>query len=211
MTTASEALGDGRPAARAGRALWLIAALSIAVGLYGLSYLVGRPAPPGPAANAAYYPWLPIHAVCAGAALLIGPWQFFAAIRRRWPAVHHWTGRTYVTLCAIAGSAGLILAWNTSSGPVARYGFLTLAIVWLGCTGMAYACALRRDFVAHRAWMTRSFALTFAAVTLRAYLPFSALPHLSFAIVYPLTAWVSWIPNLAVAEWWLRSGPRPRI
>ena len=59
--------------------------------------------------------------------------------------------------------------------------------------------------------MTRSFALTFAAVTLRAYLPFSALPHLSFALVYPLTAWVSWIPNLAIAEWWLRTGGRPGI
>jgi hypothetical protein len=177
VATASEALGDGLPAARAGRSLWLIALLSVAVGLYGLSYLVGRPAPPGPATNAARYPWLAIHAISAGAALLIGPWQFFAAIRRRWPAVHHWTGRTYVTLCAIGGSAGLILAWNTSSGDVARYGFLTLAVVWMGCTGMAYTKALRRDFVAHRAWMTRSFALTFAAVTLRAYLPFSALPH----------------------------------
>jgi hypothetical protein len=211
MTAASGALRTDQPAARTSRLVWLIAALSVAVGLYGLSYLVGRPAPPGPAANAAYYPWLPIHAVSAGLALLIGPWQFFAAIRRRWPAVHRWTGRTYVTLCAIGGPAGLILALNTSSGDVARYGFLSLAILWMGATAMAYTQALRRNFVAHRAWMTRSFALTFAAVTLRAYLPFSALPHLSFAIVYPLTAWISWIPNLAIAEWWLRSGGRPRI
>jgi hypothetical protein len=211
MTTVSGAVDAGRPVAGGKRVFWLIAVLSVAVGLYGLSYAVGRPPPPGPAANAARYPWLAVHAIIAGVALLIGPWQFVSAIRTRWPAVHRWTGRTYVALCMIAGTAGLILAWNTSSGDVARYGFLTLAIVWLGCTGMAYTRALRRDFVAHRAWMTRSFALTFAAVTLRAYLPFSALPHLSFATVYPLTAWVSWIPNLAMAEWWLRSGGRPKI
>src|SRR5580700_12054889 len=71
VATASDALGDGRPATRAGGSLWLIAALSVAVGLYGLSYLVGRPAPPGPATNAARYPWLAIHAISAGAALLI--------------------------------------------------------------------------------------------------------------------------------------------
>jgi uncharacterized membrane protein len=211
MTTAVDAGQIPKPAWRASRTLWLIAILSFAFGLYGLSYLVGRPAPPGPATNAARYPWLAIHAVCAGAALLIGPWQFFAPIRRRWPALHRWMGRSYVTLCAIAGSVGLFLAWNASSGDVARSGFFVLAIVWLGCTGMAYTRALRRDFIAHRAWMTRSFALTFAAVTLRAYLPLSAVPHLSFQMIYPWTAWASWIPNLAIAEWWLRSGGRLRI
>jgi hypothetical protein len=212
MTAAGATLDAKGPIARGGgRVFWLVAAFSVAVGLYGVSYLVGHPPPPGPATNAARHPWLVIHAVSAGLALLIGPWQFFSAIRTRWPVVHRWTGRTYVTLCAIGGPAGLILAWNTSSGDVARYGFLTLAILWMATTGMAYTQALRRNFIAHRAWMTRSFALTFAAVTLRAYLPFSALPHLSFAIVYPLTAWVSWIPNLAIAEWWLRSGGRPRI
>jgi hypothetical protein len=211
MTAAGATLDAKRPIARGGRVFWLVAAFSVAVGLYGVSYLVGHPPPPGPATNAARYPWLVIHAGSAGLALLIGPWQFFSAIRTRWPIVHRWTGRTYVTLCAIGGPAGLILAWNTSSGDVARYGFLTLAVLWMGATGMAYTQALRRNFIAHRAWMTRSFALTFAAVTLRAYLPFSALPHLSFAIVYPLTAWISWIPNLAIAEWWLRSGGRARL
>ena len=209
MTSANEALETRSTIARAKPPLWLVAVLSVAVGLYGLSYLFGHPAPPGPAANAAGRLWLVLHAVPAGAALLIGPWQFFSAIRTRRPRIHRMMGRTYIALCAFAGSAGLVLAWNTSSGNVARYGFLTLAVVWLSVTGLAYAAALRRDFVSHRAWMTRSFALTFAAVTLRAYLPFSALPHLSFAIVYPLTAWVSWIPNLVVAELWLRSRPPP--
>ena len=138
MTAAGGAIDAKRPASRGGRAFWLVAAFSVAVGLYGLSYLVGHPPPPGPAANAARYPWLVIHAVSAGLALLIGPWQFFSAIRTRWPTVHRWTGRAYVTLCAIGGPAGLILAWNTSSGDVARYGFLTLAVLWMATTGMAY-------------------------------------------------------------------------
>jgi hypothetical protein len=42
-------------------------------------------------------------------------------------------------------------------------------------------------------------------VTLRLYLPLSAVPGLSFDLVYPLTAWAAWVPNLIVAEIWLRT------
>ncbi|MMZ69505.1 hypothetical protein D1872_323530 [compost metagenome] len=50
--------------------------------------------------------------------------------------------------------------------------------------------------------MTRNYALTFAAVTLRIYLPVSmlifGLEH--FNDYYRVIAWLSWIPNLIVAE-----------
>ena len=59
-------------------------------------------------------------------------------------------------------------------------------------------------FVEHRAWMIRSFALTFAAVTLRLYLPVSFLLELNFADVYRATSFLSWVPNLLVAELYLR-------
>ena len=78
-------------------------------------------------------------------------------------------------------------------------------MAWLTTTTTAYLAARRRDFVSHRRWMIRSFSLTFAAVTLRLYLPLSAVPGLSFDLVYPLTAWAAWIPNLIVAEIWLRT------
>jgi hypothetical protein len=58
--------------------------------------------------------------------------------------------------------------------------------------------------------MTRSYALIFAAVTLRIYLPFLATAfgeHDGYAIV----AWACWVPNLLVAEWliWSRLRRRP--
>ena len=184
---------------------WIILALSVGVGLYGLSYLTGHAAPPGPAANHAGRGWLIVHASCAGMALLLGPWQFVASIRALRPALHRLIGRTYVTLCLVGGLTGAVLAWNTSSGPVARWGFLLLAAAWLTTTSTAYLAVRRRDFFSHRRWMIRSFSLTFAAVTLRLYLPLSAVPGLSFDLVYPLTAWAAWIPNLIVAEIWLRT------
>jgi hypothetical protein len=46
-----------------------------------------------------------------------------------------------------------------------------LALAWLYTGAKAFSAARQRDFVAHRRWMIRNFSLTFAAVTLRLYLP----------------------------------------
>lgn len=58
--------------------------------------------------------------------------------------------------------------------------------------------------------MTRSFALTYAAVTLRIYLPVSMIVGLEFAQAYPVIAWLCWLPNLGVAQLLIvRSAARP--
>ena len=48
--------------------------------------------------------------------------------------------------------------------------------------------------------MIRSYALTFAAVTLRLQIPLSQIAGLSMETAYPVIAWLSWIPNLLLAE-----------
>jgi uncharacterized membrane protein len=205
MAAASESLASGAPKRRVAIRFWIILALSVGVGLYGLSYLSGHGAPPGVSGNRAGLGWLVMHASCAGAALLLGPWQFFPAIRARRAVVHRWIGRSYVALCLVGGVSGAMLAWNTTAGEVARWGFGLLAISWLTATSLGYLAARRRDFVSHRRWMIRSFALTFAAVTLRLYMPLSVIAGFSLVAAYPLIAWACWVPNLAVAEAWIRA------
>jgi hypothetical protein len=51
--------------------------------------------------------------------------------------------------------------------------------------------------------MIRSFALTFAAVTLRLYLPVGALTT-GIPVAYPVIAWACWVPNFLLTELWLR-------
>jgi predicted membrane protein DUF2306 len=48
--------------------------------------------------------------------------------------------------------------------------------------------------------MTRSFALAFAAVMLRIYLPGSLAAGVDYYDAYPVIAWVCWVPNLIVAQ-----------
>jgi len=49
--------------------------------------------------------------------------------------------------------------------------------------------------------MVRNFALTFAAVTLRLWLPASIASGVAFEVAYPVVAWLCWVPNLVLAEW----------
>src|SRR5258708_35055586 len=80
-------------------------------------------------------------------------------------------------------------------------GFGLLAVLWLFATAMAYRYIRARDQVSHRRWMIRSYALTFAAVTLRIYLPLSQVAGIPFDAAYQTISWLCWVPNLIVAEW----------
>jgi hypothetical protein len=56
--------------------------------------------------------------------------------------------------------------------------------------------------------MIRSFALTFAAVTLRLYIPAAMIAGFDFVPAYQWIAWLAWVPNLAIAEAWIASRRR---
>ena len=56
--------------------------------------------------------------------------------------------------------------------------------------------------------MVRSVALTLSAVTLRLYLGGATALGADFDAVYPAIAWLCWVPNLVLAQWWLARHPR---
>jgi len=190
----------------------LTAFLSVGVALFSYRYL-GPPnvtQAPQILANLFARPWLMVHAGGAATALLIGGFQFLPALRRR-RQVHRWMGRVYATACIVGGAAGLPLSLGTTAGPVAAWGFGLLAVLWLYTTSQGWLTARARRFDEHRAWMIRSFSLTFAAVTLRLYLPLADVAGLSFETAYPAIAWLAWVPNLALAELYLRREAGRRV
>jgi hypothetical protein len=141
------------------------------------------------------------HAGGGAVALIAGALQWVLTSRSRRSRWHRLIGRTYVMAVAVGGLAGLVIATRAFGGLVARAGFSTLAVAWLGSTMVAWIRACAHDWTTHRAWMARSFALTFAAVTLRIWLPLLVTAGLSFEVAYRVVAWWSWVPNLVVAEW----------
>jgi uncharacterized membrane protein len=189
---------------RVSKGLWGLAAfLSLGVALF--SYRLLAPNPPAVGddvlANLMRRPWLPVHAGFAATALLVGPFQFLPQLRLRIPKLHRNIGKIYVAACLLAAPAGLLLAWGTDAGPIAQWGFGTLAVLWFGATAYAFWLATQRRFAEHRRWMIRSFAMTFAAVTLRLYLPIPPMfLHMSFIEGYRAISWFCWTSNLLAAE-----------
>jgi uncharacterized membrane protein len=141
------------------------------------------------------------HVFSAAFALALGPFQFSARLRSRHLALHRWLGRLYLGVGVLLGGlAGLFVALNAFGGPVARLGFACLALAWLYTGFRAYRAIRARAIEEHRTWMVRNFALTFAAVTLRLWVPASFAAGIDFALAYAAIAWLCWVPNLLVAE-----------
>lgn len=186
---------------RAPYALMLLLALAIAVASY--RYLM--PGMPGGAppvvANRFADPFLPIHAGLAATALILGPFQFWGRRDGSRAVWHRLTGALYMAACLLSAPAGLMLALGTTAGPVATAGFGLLALAWFWTTGQGLLAVLGRRYADHRRWMIRSFALTFAAVMLRLYLPTSNALGLDMGTAYVAISWLCWVPNLILAEW----------
>jgi uncharacterized membrane protein len=153
-----------------------------------------------------------LHIGFGGLALLLSPFQFATRLRTRAPRVHRAIGRTILVSIAIAGVGGLILAPHNLAGPVGTVGFGLLAVLWVAFAATAFRAIRRGDVDTHRRWMIRTFALTYAAVTLRLWLFVLMViqtdlagvdPQTAFERAYLIVPFLAWVPNLLVAERYL--------
>jgi uncharacterized membrane protein len=106
------------------------------------------------------------HAIGGAIALLAGPLQFSASLRRARPLLHRKIGIAYVAGAVVASLLGLYLGFTHEKWPL-NYQQIAQAGGWLLCTVLAYAAARGRDFAVHRRWMARSYAFTFVFVASR--------------------------------------------
>lgn len=143
-----------------------------------------------------------VHIFCSAVALFLGPWQFVPGLRARRPVLHRWGGRLYLLAGVLPGGiAGLYVSGFAFGGAINQFGFAVLAGLWLGSGFQAYRTIRAGRVNAHRQWMLRNFALTFAAVTLRLYLGTFAAMGISFVTFYAWLGWLCWVPNALFIEW----------
>ena len=143
------------------------------------------------------------HMAAGGVALAVGALQFSTRLRVRRPVVHRSLGKTYVAMVVVGGVSAFLLAPSSTGGVTAHFGFGILAVLWVTSALVAVARVRAGDYDGHRAWMIRSYSRCLAAVTLRIYLPISAVAGIPFEEAYPAISWLCWVPNLVVAEWLL--------
>lgn len=189
------------------------ALLAILVGLYPLTYFLLDmkshgllSAKPKEVLNTPFYLLVfYIHISCGGLALLIGWAQFSERLRVKRMKLHRSIGKVYVLAVLFSSLAGLFIALFADGGMISVFGFGLLALCWLYTDVKGYMAIRQLNIPQHRRWMIRSYALAFAAVTLRIYLPLStAVFHLPFLPAYRTISWLCWIPNLFIAEGLIR-------
>src|SRR5581483_6680061 len=110
----------------------------------------------------------------------------------------------YVTGALIGASGGLYMSFFSIAGAWSGAGFGLLALGVLYTTGRAFVLAKNRRIEEHWEWMTRSFALILAAVTLRIYAPILQGAGISEYTTFAIVGWLSWVPNVFVAERMIR-------
>lgn len=189
---------------------WIVFALpALSAGLYPVVYYVfdmhGKGLWAGKTKelleSTAWHTAFYIHITFGGIALLLGWTQFSQKLRDRYLNTHRTIGKIYVGSVMLSSLAGFYIALFASGGITCTLGFSGLAAAWFFTVSMAYARILKGDIKQHENWMIRNYALTFAAVTLRIYLPISTqLLHIDFLTAYRVISWLCWIPNLVVAE-----------
>lgn len=158
------------------------------------------------------------HFVAGGLLLLLGPVQLISPLRCAAPALHRWLGRCYVAAAAVAGAGGLgfILTRGTIGGPVMDTGFGLYGLLVVAASWLAWRLARARRWGAHRAWAIRLFALVIGSWLYRMeygfwFLTAGQIGHTGdFRGPFDAAmAFLFYLPNLAVAELFIRARRQP--
>lgn len=144
-----------------------------------------------------------VHAICAIPPLLIGSIAFSKKHRNKHPKFHRKIGTVYCLGIWISALTGIILASANNAGMAAKFGFGTLGVAWYLTTYFAYKTARAKDFVSHRRWMIRSYALTLAVVSVRGmfWFPPESIDTLTWRAI---VSWLCWVPNIILGETYVR-------
>lgn len=144
-----------------------------------------------------------IHVFTSPIVILSGLLQFNRRILNKRPKIHRGLGYAYVaTVLLISGPSALVMSFYANGGRIAQTSFILLTFFWIITTLLSFLKAKKGDYLSHTKWNIRSYALTLSAVTLRFYAyVFDVLEiRMGPKETYILLAYLSWIPNLVIAE-----------
>ncbi|HKO81283.1 MAG TPA: DUF2306 domain-containing protein, partial [Chitinophagaceae bacterium] len=116
--------------------------------------------------NSSFYIHIFAGAVCILTALI----QFSRYILKKSRAIHRWSGKIYVfVVLFLAAPTGLYMSFFAKGSIWERSLFLFMAISWFITTLYGFTTILKKNILAHKIWMIRSYAMAMTAVTFRIY------------------------------------------
>jgi uncharacterized membrane protein len=142
--------------------------------------------------------------------MVLGPLQFVRSLRSKHPQLHRWSGRIFLTASAVVGMTGLTMAFGKTIGGLDEKAAITLfGTFFLLALAKALWHALRREFVQHREWMIRGYAIGLAVATIRPIMgTFFAAALMSGHTPEPkeffgTAFWIGFTVQMIAAEIWI--------
>jgi uncharacterized membrane protein len=135
----------------------------------------------------------------------LGALQFSNTLLSTYKKLHRNLGKAYVgIILLLAAPSGLVMGIFAMGGIVAQVAFVLLSILWFYFTYKAFVFAKQKNFIAHKHFMMRSYALTLSAISLRLFKWILANTLAPAPMdMYCTIAWTGWIVNWLVVEWWI--------
>lgn len=152
-----------------------------------------------------YLTFFYIHVYSAIFVLLAGFTQFNISILKNYPKIHKLIGKIYVyVILFLAAPSGLYIGIYANGGLFSQISFCILATLWFFFTLKGIVFVRRKEIEKHQQFMLRSFALAFSAITLRFWKVILVyLYQPSPMDLYQIIAWLGWIPNLLIIEFYI--------
>lgn len=99
------------------------------------------------------------HVLLASVVTFAGLMQLVPAIRRAFPALHRWSGRTFLIVAGFMALSGfwLTLVRGTSLSTVSSAAIVVDGVLILIFGGLAWRHAVKKRFDQHRVWAMRTF------------------------------------------------------
>jgi uncharacterized membrane protein YozB (DUF420 family) len=149
-----------------------------------------------------YLPAFYCHVLASSAILIAGYFQFSQKIYRNRP-LHKALGKLYVFgVLFIAAPGAYVMTLFVNRGPGVFASFIIQNTLWVTFTIAGWLYITKGNIDSHINMMRRSYAMAFGAVTLRFYIwLFTVLGFgVNFEHNYLIIAFLSWVPNLIIAE-----------
>lgn len=145
-----------------------------------------------------FYLHIAAGALCIGTALI----QFSRYILKKSKTIHRISGKIYVGVVLFLGApTGLYMAFFAKGSFWERCLFMFMAGWWFITTLWGLNTIHKRNIIAHKVWMMRSYSMAMTAVTFRVY--YIILYMLDWRLLenYQFSLWVSVVGNMLIAEW----------
>ena len=173
--------------------------------------------------HASHFSLVYVHMLGGTAMLFVGAANLYVGATRRFFRYHKILGFSYLTGGSITATLAIVLALSNghrktplpfavdlSTASDIGFALAALGTAWLASAAMGYRAARNRRYDSHRAWMIRSYVLTWSFVLCRLI---GKIPALATIGDGAAIIWLSWVVPLFVCELALQwsAGARSRL